>query len=453
VVLKGPSAAESVELIRSGIRGLASCDVDGAAAGLGAECEELLRLVGGLQMQVARRLARFRSLHGPAEDGAPSLTAWLGHRARLRPWEARQLATLAARFHLISESVDAFERGEVGFGDVATIAEGIDGAAETMAEGWTPERIAETAQPVLLEAATTVTPRQLRHAASRIALTLDGADAERRRRQIERQSSLDLGQTMDGVGCLRADMGAVDFAIVEKAIDVFAPGPRSDAPKWANRPAHRRLRGLVTACEIALNAAGRSGYRERGGAPVKVHLIATHASTDPNVPVQDAPPGRTEFGTILSAGELRDLIRRRDPQITTVHVDEDGSVTDRFTATGQPLNWGRTKRVFTAAQRDIYLTIYAACAAEGCDRPVAWSAIDHKRAWAAGGRTDLDNGQPLCDWHNQHKQHHRARTDPERQRRKGRAGPTTPADESQHEQSQHEQSQHEQSQEAQDPDP
>jgi hypothetical protein len=415
------STAESLELIRSGLRGLAACEVDGqGAAELGAECEALLRLVGGLQMQVVRRLARFESMDGPAGDGAPSLTAWLGNRARLRPWEARQLATLAALLHLIGESVNALERGEVGFGDVATIAEGIDSAADTMADDWSPERIAEAAQPVLLEAATTVTPRQLRNAASRIALTLDGADAERRRRQIERQSSLDLGQTIGGVGCIRADMGGADFAIVEKAIGVFAPEPQPDAPRWANRPGHRRLRGLVTACEIALNAAGGSGYRERGGAPVRVHLIATQASADPNIPAQHAPPGRTEFGTILSASEIRDLIRRRNARITTVHIGEDGSVIDRFTDTGQPLNWGRTKRVFTPAQRDVYLAIYAGCAADGCDRPVAWSAIDHIRAWAAGGRTDLENGQPLCDWHNQHKQHHRARTDPERRRRQDR---------------------------------
>jgi hypothetical protein len=93
---------------------------------------------------------------------------------------------------------------------VATIAEGIDKAVDTMSpdSGWSPERIAAAAQPILLEAAGEVTPGQLRKVAAQVALTLDGESGERRRAQIERQSFLDIGQTMDGVGVLRGDLGA-----------------------------------------------------------------------------------------------------------------------------------------------------------------------------------------------------------------------------------------------------
>ena len=413
------SAAQSLELIQAGLAGLAACDIEGyAPAGLGAECAELLRAVGDLQLQAARRLARFEALGGPAGDGMPSLAGWLGHCGRLRPWEARQLATIASRLHLLGDTVAAFESGEVGFGDVATIAEGVDKAVQTMADDWSPERIAETAQPILLEAAGEVTPGQLRKAASRIALTLDGESGERRRRQIERQSFLDLGQTIDGVGSLRADMGATDFAILEKTVDVFSPRPDADAPRWRNIPGHRRLQGLITACEIALRAAGRSGYRERGGAPVRVHVIAAEATTDPAVPVGQAPPGRTEFGTIMSAAQVRAMIRRHHADTTTVHVRADGTVADRYAAGGQPLNWGRARRLFTPAQREVYLALYAGCAADGCDRPPAWTAIDHTIEWVSGGRTDLDNGRPLCDWHNLAKEHHRTRTARHRSRRK-----------------------------------
>jgi hypothetical protein len=350
-------------------------------------------------------------LGGPAVDDASSLSAWLGHRCRLRPWEAKQLATSATRLHLLGDTRDAFASGEIEFGDVATIAEGIDKAAETMAPdgpdgtGWSPERIAEAAQPILLEAAGEVTPGQLRKVAAHVALTLDGESAERRRAQIERQSFLDIGQTMGGVGVLRGDLGAADFAIVEKAIDAFAPRPVSGGPRWENRPGYRRLKGLVAACEVALKAAGRHGYRERGGAPVRVHVIAAPATVDPDIPATQAPPGRTEYGSVLSATQVREMIRRHGATINTVNVGADGRVTDQFTKTGQPLNWGRTRRLFTPAQREVYLAVYAGCAAEGCDRPPAWADIDHKRAWADGGRTDLDNGQPLCHWHNLGKEH------------------------------------------------
>jgi hypothetical protein len=404
------SATSALELIRAGLTELAACDIDAyGTAGLGDECAQILRAAGELHLEAARRLARFEALGGPAADDAPSLPAWLAHRCRLRPWEAKQLATSATRLHLLGDTRAAFESGEIEFGDVATIAEGVDKAADTMhfdpmaadaTSGWSPERIAETAQPILLEAAGEVTPGQLRKVAARVALTLDGDRAERRRRQIERQSFLDIGQTMDGVGVLRGDVGAADFAILEKAVDAFAPRPGPGRSQWEDRPGHRRLKGLVAACEVALKVAGRHGYHERGGAPMRVHLIATPATVDPGVPATQAPPGRTEYGSVISATQIREMIRRHQALVNTIHVGADGRVADRFTTNGQPLNWGRTRRLFTPAQRDVYVAVYAGCAAEGCDRPPAWADIDHRTAWTDGGRTDLDNGQPLCRWHN-----------------------------------------------------
>lgn len=404
------TADEALELIQAGLAALSGCDIDSQnASGLGEECARILRAVGELQVQAARRLARFEALGGPAGDDMPSVAGWLGRRCRLRPWEARQLATTARRLHLLDETLAAFGDGEVEFGDMATVAEGVDRAATTMTADWSPERVAATAQPILLEVAGRVTPGQLRKVACRIALTLDGENAERKRRQVERQAFCTLAQTIDGIGVLRAEMGAADLAIVEKAIDAFAPRPDCDRPAWANVAGNRRLRGLVTACEIALGAAGRHGHRERGGAPVRVHIIATEATIDPGRPATKAPPGRTEYGTILTAAQVREMIQGHRGEVTTILLGPDGRVADRVTADGRPLNWGRTRRFFTSAQREVFLTLYAGCAADGCDRPPAWSDIDHNKAWADGGRTDLDNGQLLCSWHNRHKEHKRQR--------------------------------------------
>lgn len=403
-------SGEGAKAVRAGLARLTESTLeDRGAEDLGVECEELLGLVGGLQLQIARRLARFEALGGPAGGRAPSLAAWLGRQGRLWPWEARRLATIARRLPLLGQTVAAFDKDEVRFGDVATIAEGIDTAADTMADDWTPERIAEHAQPVLLEAAVTGTPAQLRKEAAKIALVLDGDGPERRRRQIDRQAFLNLGQSTDGAGWARAEMGATDFAVLEKAVDVFAPRPEPGSPRWQNLPGRRRLQGLITACRIALAAAGEHGHRERGGGPVKIHLIATEATVDPSVPVRKAPPGRTEFSTVLSAAEVRDMMRGPGAEVTRIRLRADGSVADRYTAAGKPLNWGRTKRLFTADQRDVYLALHAGCSAEGCDRPLAWSAIDHVVEWAGGGRTDLVNGAPLCDWHNLEKERRRRR--------------------------------------------
>lgn len=64
-----------------------------------------------------------------------------------------------------------------------------------------------------------------------------------------------------------------------------------------------------------------------------------------------------------------------------------------------PLDLGRQKRLFTDNQRMALAGRYDECAAEGCDRPFAWTETHHLRAWEHGGRTDLDNAVPLCGRH------------------------------------------------------
>ena len=152
-------------------------------------------------------------------------------------------------------------------------------------------------------------------------------------------------------------------------------------------------------------------------------MIASAATVDPAVPAEHAPPGRTEYGTIIPAAEVREMMDGDAASISTVHVDADGRVTDRFTADGRPLDLGRTRRSFTPAQREVYLAVFDACAAEGCDRPVAWADIDHDQAWADGGRTDLVNGRPLCRWHNLRKEERRRASAPPGERRREQDNP------------------------------
>jgi hypothetical protein len=69
----------------------------------------------------------------------------------------------------------------------------------------------------------------------------------------------------------------------------------------------------------------------------------------------------------------------------------------------QPLDLGRTKRLFTPAQRKALALRDRRCRAEGCDTPAAWCEAHHLDPWGTGGRTDLNRGVLLCSFH-----HHRA---------------------------------------------
>jgi hypothetical protein len=67
------------------------------------------------------------------------------------------------------------------------------------------------------------------------------------------------------------------------------------------------------------------------------------------------------------------------------------------------LDLGRTRRLFTPAQRKALQVRDRSCRAEGCTIPAAWTEAHHLDAWSRGGNTDLDNAVLLCSWH-----HHRA---------------------------------------------
>jgi hypothetical protein len=72
----------------------------------------------------------------------------------------------------------------------------------------------------------------------------------------------------------------------------------------------------------------------------------------------------------------------------------------------QVLDHGRERRLHTTAQRRALSAVHQTCAAEGCERPFAWSEIHHPHAWVEGGLTDLTNAIPLCG------HHHRRAHDP-----------------------------------------
>ena len=64
-----------------------------------------------------------------------------------------------------------------------------------------------------------------------------------------------------------------------------------------------------------------------------------------------------------------------------------------------PLDLGREQRLFTRHQAIALSSQHEHCAAEGCERPFAWSELHHLRPWSDGGSTDLDNAVPLCGFH------------------------------------------------------
>ncbi|HEY3014859.1 MAG TPA: DUF222 domain-containing protein, partial [Nocardioides sp.] len=69
----------------------------------------------------------------------------------------------------------------------------------------------------------------------------------------------------------------------------------------------------------------------------------------------------------------------------------------------QPLDLGRSRRLFTPAQRKALRLRDRHCRADGCTVPATWCEAHHTTPWTHGGNTDLVDGILLCTHH-----HHRA---------------------------------------------
>lgn len=68
--------------------------------------------------------------------------------------------------------------------------------------------------------------------------------------------------------------------------------------------------------------------------------------------------------------------------------------------TGQPLDVGRSQRLFTARQRIALAARDGGCRWAGCERPPSWCEAHHIEPWeAAQGRTDVADGLLLCRHH------------------------------------------------------
>jgi len=70
-----------------------------------------------------------------------------------------------------------------------------------------------------------------------------------------------------------------------------------------------------------------------------------------------------------------------------------------FATTGEILDLGRQRRLFTGALRRALILRDRGCAFPGCDRPPRWCDGHHIVSWLDGGDTDLANGVLLCEHH------------------------------------------------------
>ncbi|NJC74343.1 DUF222 domain-containing protein, partial [Planosporangium thailandense] len=168
-------------------------------------------------------------------------------------------------------------------------------------------------------------------------------------------------------------------AVVRAALDPLC-APRTSGPDSPPRtPGQRRADALVDVCRLA-TATG--ALPDNGGDRPQLVVTVDHATLRTRLGV-----ATLDDGSPLSATTARRL------------ACDAGILPAVLATTGQVLDLGRERRLFTGPLRRALILRDHGCAFPGCDRPPRWTDGHHIIHWADGGTTSLDNGVLLCGHH------------------------------------------------------
>ena len=258
------------------------------------------------------------------------------------------------------------------------------------AEGVTAAQLAEAADRLLVEAGR-LTPEKLAELARQLRDSLDEAGIADREEQRRDRRFLSLTPLADGMTRVSGLLDPESAAIVVGAIDAIT-SPRRGGPRFRDASAPPVADDARTIPQLMADAL------------VDIVRVATLAD-------DGALFGAKRVGVRVHVAE-RDLRRgsgaaHLEGQTASVSVAtaerlgcEAGLTPIAFTFDGQPMDVGRTQRLFTARQRIALAARDGGCRSPGCDRPPSWCEAHHTNEWLEDhGETNVEDGVLLCHFH------------------------------------------------------
>lgn len=348
-----------------------------------------------------------------AETAAKDAAGWLAHHTRTRYADARAELRLAEALDRDRPRLVAAMR-EGG----ATLAQAqvIDCALNALPATLDAQTLAE-AEEHLVERAQEFGPKELGRIGRRIldvvapeiAEAAEGArlaELEARARDVTRLTMRRLGDGTTRISSVVPDAAATRLATYLEAhanprrtavggepVDRSGDADAATAHDPVARLAYPRRMG--EAFVAFLETVDASHLPIHGGSAttvvVTIPLAALQAElAGAGLVGAGLVPGDDLTGDRISASQARRLA-------CTAHL-----IPAVLDGRSVPLDLGRSRRLFTPAQRLAMAVRDQTCRAEGCDVPASWCEAHHLRPWEHGGRTDIDDGVLLCSHH-----HHR----------------------------------------------
>ncbi len=355
------------------------------------EVAELFALRAQVDALLLDTVGEFDSRGLAGSRGCPSTRAWLRAAHRIAPHEAKRLVgTATALRRELPAVAAAMGDGLVHLAQAEVIVTAI---AELPSE--TPVACRPEAETTMIEQAQCFDPVILARIGRRLAEIIDPEGVQARdekpildkEQDAHRDRTLTLSPDTKGAGgYLRARLDAEGYATMSAFLSAAtAPGLTPDGQERPKAEADGRHLGQR--CHDALIEATRQmlvggGLPSSGG--VKPRIVVTLPAA---CLTNRTGAGRLPDGALISPSLARHLAC--DADLVPVTVDQSGN----------PLDVGRTRRLFTGPIRTALEVRDRGCAWPGCDRPISWTQAHHIVSWLDGGRTCVENGVLLCLFH------------------------------------------------------
>ena len=263
------------------------------------------------------------------------------------------------------------------------------------------EATRDKAQQQLVDWAGQFRPNQVRRLGRRVleVIAPDVADAEEARRltaeeeHAAKKMSLRLRPLGDGttrITGLLPDPVAVRLRTFLDAITSprrrhsSEPASGESGSDGRRVPAHRRD---AEAFATLLEHVDPDTLPDHGGDATTVMITITLDALRTDLAAAGILDADLDAGNNLTAAHARRLA-------CTAHL-----IPAVLDGQGQVLDLGRSRRLFTPAQRKAIRYRDRRCRAEGCTIPATWTEAHHLKPWSQGGPTNLDNGISLCSHH------------------------------------------------------
>jgi hypothetical protein len=336
------------------------------------------------QRLTAVKLGLVREVDGRAvagDHGASSTTVWMRDRLRISRGTARRMVGLAAALDAGPTVIaEALRRGAITV-EQAQVTTDVVAAlpAEAGAE------VVDKAAQMLVDAAGEFEPQVLRRLGDRILAHVAPELAEQAElaalraaeaRAHDRRHLTLSSEQADGHIRVTGRLDVESAAIIRAAIDpLCSPTGVGDD----RSPGQRRADALTEVCRLALHT---TDLPDNGGDRPQVVV-----TVDLDTVSRQLRAGTLDTGEALSPEAVRRL------------ACDAAIVPAVLNSTGQVLDLGRQRRLFTGPIRRALVLRDRGCAFPGCDRPPRWTDGHHITPWTDGGDTALTNAVLLCRYH------------------------------------------------------